>query len=137
MNKLSFASAISGTTGGGGISFEVVDGSASQLHGWLMTLPADSLARLRTINMSTVSSKHVILSLAYGIYDRHIGKLNRIITSLLISRLKAERAGRTAVVARINDFMEEMHEAIDMATGTAGLRRKTGHACNRTMRVAS
>jgi hypothetical protein len=69
MNKFSFA-VVAGTAHGADYSAA----SSSQLHSWLMTLPTESLVRLRNINMSTVSSKHVILSLAYGLYDRHIDR---------------------------------------------------------------
>ncbi|HEY9716456.1 MAG TPA: hypothetical protein V6C69_03225 [Trichormus sp.] len=100
-------------------------------HKWLIELPEESLHRLRLINMSTRSSRHVILSLTFGIYDCHIRKVNRMITHLLIARLKAERAGRLRLVARINQFMQTVHEAIDLATGVAAVEVARGSPCNR------
>lgn len=102
---------------------------------WLMSLPEDSQKRLRVINQNTASSKHVILSLTFGLYDGHIRKLNRMITSLLIARLKAERYGNSLLVARINNFMEDMHEAIDQATGTGAVKHARGSPCNRTIQA--
>lgn len=105
-------------------------------HQWLLAIPQDSLARLRVINTSTSSSRHVILSLTFALYDTHIRRLNRIITALLIARLKAERAGKTRLVARINNVMNDMHGAIDQATDQATASNATkqarGSPCNRS-----
>lgn len=109
--------------------------SKAAFQQWLTSLPKDSLERLRVINMSTASSRHVILSLTFGLYDAHIRKLNRVITSLLIARLKAERAGKARLVARINNLMEDMHTAIDQATGTPALKRARGSPCNRSLQA--
>lgn len=102
------------------------------LYKWLKNLPPDSIARLRQINLSASSSRHIILTLAYGVYDRHIRKLNGIITGLLLARLKAERSGRDATISRINKVMEDIHLAIDQVTDTA--HPKNGGACNRSGR---
>jgi len=99
------------------------------LHSFIMNLPPDSIDRLRTINTSTGGPKHIILALTYGIYDRNIRKLNDMITGLLLSRMKAEKAGKVRLVNRINTFLETMHEAIDLATGTGHLRSKDGVSC--------
>lgn len=105
----------------------------SRVQSWLIGLPADSIVRLRQINQSASSSKHIILTLAYGLYDANIRKLNRMITGLLIARLKAERAGKEQTIERINQYMEGIHEAIDFATDTDPLHRanKSGGPCNR------
>lgn len=107
-----------------------------RLDAWLATVPAESVVRLKAINASTDSARHIILSLAYGLTDAHIGKLNRIITALLISRLKAERAGKVHTVERINDFMDEMHQAIDAVCGMSGQRKGNAHVCGRARGIA-
>jgi hypothetical protein len=107
--------------------------SQAAFQGWLLGLPEDSLQRLRVINMTTNSSRHVILSLTFGLYDPHIGKLNRMITSFLIARLRAERLGKTRLVARINSFMQDMHLAIDQVTGTTQRNTARGSPCNRSV----
>lgn len=100
---------------------------------WLLAIPQDSLARLRVINSSTSSSRHVILSLTFALYDAHIRRLNRTITALLIARLKAERTGKTRLVARINNVMNDMHAAIDEATAIDRAATRTrGSPCNRS-----
>lgn len=102
------------------------------LKNWLMKLPEDTVNRLRMINSSAGSSHHIILALTYGLYDRHIRKINRIISSLLIARLKAKRAGKTLVVARINHIMGEVHAAIDQLTGTDSAKHTSPNpACSR------
>ncbi len=112
------------------------DTNLSNLQSFIASLPKDSIERLRHINLSTGSPRHIILTLAYGIYDRHIGRLNKMITGLLISRLKAERAGKIRLVNRINDFLENMHEAIDLVTDTGDKRSRDGFAC-KTAKLAS
>lgn len=109
--------------------------SHAAFHQWLLGMPQESIERLRAINLSTGSSRHVILALTYGIYDVHIRKINRMITSLLIARLKAERAGKCRLIARINDFMENMHSAIDFATGTSHEKLAGATPCNRSNRA--
>jgi hypothetical protein len=108
-----------------------LEDSRSAFGKWLVTLPDESIDRLRTINTSTGSSRHIILTLAFGVYDKHIGKLNRIITSLLIARLRAERAGKTSLVERINDFMHDIHHEVDVLTGTAANVRNRENVCGR------
>lgn len=106
-----------------------MDSNLLNLHSFIVNLPPDSIERLRTINLSTNGSKHIIVALAYGLYDGNIRKLNQMITGLLLSRMKAEKAGKVRLVNRINAFLETMHEAIDLATGTGHLRSKDGIAC--------
>ncbi len=101
------------------------------LQKWLLTLPEDSLKRLRKINSSAGSSKHVVLTIAFGLYDRHIRKLNKMITTLLLARMKAERNGNRELVARINAFMDQMHQAIDEVTGIRASQKQDGQPCNR------
>ncbi len=110
---------------------EVENTSKDALQQWLMRWPEDSLKRLKDINTSTDSSRHVILSLTYGLYDPQIRKLNRVITSLLVARLKSQRAGNAGLVAQINNLMENMHLAVDLATGTNSRRDSHSSPCNR------
>lgn len=101
---------------------------------WLQNLPLQTIARLRAINLSTAGSHHVIMALTYGIYDENIRTINRTITTLLLARMKAERAAKHSLIARINDFMNEMHESIDEVTGTRRETAPTETACNRPMK---
>ena len=105
--------------------------SRAALQQWLMRWPEDSLQRLKHINTSANSSRHIILSLSYGLYDPHIRKLNRVITSLLVARLKAQRVGKVALVSQINKVMENMHVAVDLATGTTSRKVSQSSPCNR------
>lgn len=66
----------------------------------------------------------------YALSDTHIRKLNRIITALLIARLKAERTGKVTLVSRINNVMDDLHAAIDLVTGSS-VKRSRGSPCNR------
>ncbi|MBX9722400.1 MAG: hypothetical protein K2X81_13455 [Candidatus Obscuribacterales bacterium] len=98
-------------------------------------MPEESIKRLRAINKSTSSARHVILTLTYGLYDPNIGQLNRMIVALLLRRMKAERAGESALVARINDFMKLMHEAIDNVTNVVREHPdSSAEVCNRLVR---
>lgn len=102
-----------------------------QLQNWLQSMPAESRDRLKSINENTGSASHVILTLAYSICDGNIRRLSRMITGLLVQRMKAERTGQQATVDRINEYMKEMHESIDSVTGVYRAKNGSRHACNR------
>lgn len=102
-----------------------------RLQEWLDAMPPESLDRLRTINAHSATSSHIIIALAFGIYDSHIRRLNRMITHLLLSRMKAERQGNEQVVARINGLMEQMHLIVDRVTGIQRPPSENGQVCNR------
>jgi hypothetical protein len=104
------------------------------LFPWLAQMPAPSIERLRHINLSTTGSHHIILALGYALYDSHIRKLNRLITSLLLARMRAERNGNERSVERINKLMNDLHSAIDSITGTTGMRQSDSVACVRASR---
>lgn len=104
------------------------------LYAWLAAMGPESTERLRIINANSNSSKHVIIALTFGLYDANIRRLNRIITHLLVARLKAERRGDAKHVARINELMEEMHVAIDRVTGVDRAKNQEGGVCNRPRR---
>lgn len=105
---------------------------AGGLYAWLLSMSGESLGRLKVINANTSSSKHVILALAFGLYDGNIRRLNRMITQLLLARMRAERHGDACKIARINELMEEMHVAIDKVTGVDGRgMRQDQDVCNR------
>jgi hypothetical protein len=112
--------------------------NAKGFRSWLFALPEDSIRRLAVVNRSTTSSHHVLLAIAYGFYDRNIFKLNRTITTMLVSRMKAQRAGKTRLVERINCFLEEIHVAVDLVTGVdrSGVKNPD-EACRRPVRMAS
>ncbi len=98
----------------------LLDSQASAPGGinrWLNSFPPDSIRRLHQINASSGSARHVILALAFGSFDKHIRDVNRLITGLLVARLKASRQGDLEKVSRINLIMEELHNQIDRLTG--------------------
>lgn len=101
------------------------------VRAWIESMPPESTRRLAIINNSTNSARHIVIALSYGLYDRHIRKLNQIITSLLVLRMKAERENKTRTVERLNKFMDEIHLAIDIATDTNRDRTQNGEACRR------
>lgn len=111
--------------------------SGTNLRRWMQSLPPESIARLRTINLSTSGSSHVILAVAYGIVDRNIRAVNRMITALLLARLRAERAGETKLVERINRFMDEMHESVNQATNSRPAQQTRERSCGRPLRAKS
>ncbi len=112
--------------------FEFSEGLGSgQLYNWLLSMPEESISRLKNINESTGSAHHVILTLTYGFYDPCIAKLNRMITALLLRRMRAERQGKLFLVERINTFMNEMHKCIDRVTGVNKALNGSRNACNR------
>ncbi|MBX9951042.1 MAG: hypothetical protein K2Y39_17865 [Candidatus Obscuribacterales bacterium] len=84
---------------------------------WLSGFPASSILRLRAINTSTSSSRHIILALAYGLTDFRIAKLNGLITGLMLRRMQAERRGDARRIARIEKVLHALHVAIDEVTG--------------------
>ncbi|MBX9686105.1 MAG: hypothetical protein K2X27_05355 [Candidatus Obscuribacterales bacterium] len=94
-------------------------------------MPPDSLERLRVINQNTGSAKHVILTLTFGLFDPYIRRLNKMITGLLLRRLRAERAGDQEKIEKINDYMKKMHDAIDEVTGVKTAINGSRNSCNR------
>lgn len=84
---------------------------------WLEAFPPASKTRLRAINTSTSSSRHIILALAYGLTDFRIAKLNGLITRLMVRRMQAERRGEKLIIERIEKVLHSLHEAIDKVTG--------------------
>ncbi|HNB21168.1 MAG TPA: hypothetical protein PKZ32_02040 [Candidatus Melainabacteria bacterium] len=87
---------------------------------WLEAFPESSIARLRAINRSTSSSRHIILALAYGLTDLRIAKLNGLITGLMLRRMQAERKGDCRRTERIENVLHSLHLAIDKVTGFPG-----------------
>ncbi len=106
----------------------------SSLTEWLEKMPVESLERLRRINESTGSAKHVVLTIAFSLYDSNIRSIGRMITGLLIKRMQAEQVGSAIQVERINEYMLQMHESIDEVTGVHRALNGPRHACNRASR---
>lgn len=84
---------------------------------WLEGFPHSSILRLKAINTSTSSSRHIILALAYGLTDLRIAKLNGLITGLMLRRMQAERRGDSVRIERIEKVLQSLHLAIDKVTG--------------------
>lgn len=84
---------------------------------WLEGFPNSSILRLKAINTSTSSSRHIILALAYGLTDFRIAKLNGLITGLMLRRMQAERRGDKTRIERIEKVLHSLHLAIDKVTG--------------------
>jgi hypothetical protein len=84
---------------------------------WLEGFPNSSILRLKAINTSTSSSRHIILALAYGLTDLRIAKLNGLITGLMLRRMQAERRGDSVRIERIEKVLHSLHLAIDKVTG--------------------
>lgn len=54
-----------------------------------------------------------------------------MIVGLLLSRMKAQRRGDVRLAERIESKLQDVHEAIDRATGTPSGRQSAGNACAR------
>jgi hypothetical protein len=96
---------------------------------WLAGWPPESVERLRIINRSHGSSRHILLSLGYGVYDKNIRKMNQVITGLLLARMRAHRSNQVRNIERLNALMEDIHVAVDVVTDTQTGRHST--PCNR------
>lgn len=97
-----------------------IGGAREAEHGftsWLAEFPKPSILRLRAINTSTSSSRHIILALAYGLTDFRIAKLNALITGLMLRRMQAKRRSDTKRIERIEKVLHALHLAIDKVTG--------------------
>jgi hypothetical protein len=90
----------------------------SAVGNWLKGFPEPSLYRLARINLAATSSAHIILTLSYGMHDRHIGALNKMIVGLLLARHKARRRNDSMAEARIESKLQDLHVAINAVTGT-------------------
>jgi hypothetical protein len=101
----------------------------NKLAVWLYTIPPASIEKLGRINGAATSSAHIILTLSYGLTDRYIGALNKMIIGLLLARHKARRQGDSSAEARFEAKLEALHEAIDLVTGVKGKKSDGGKAC--------
>ncbi|MBS2006195.1 MAG: hypothetical protein JST01_04100 [Cyanobacteria bacterium SZAS TMP-1] len=113
----------------------------TNLHRWLCDKPAATLDRLGRINRAATSSAHIILALSYGLTDPHIRAINKMIVALLLARHKAQRRGDTRKEQMIECKLQDLHEAINSATGTsmpvgdANAKIAAGNACKRATSV--
>jgi hypothetical protein len=104
------------------------------LYQWLYSFPPESIQRLAAVNNAAGSAKHVLLALAFGMYDQHVRKLNGVIIGLQVRRLRAERTHDAQVIESIQQKLGDLHHAIDWITGTTPLfseREGEIAACNR------
>jgi len=111
---------------------------ARTLYAWMQTFPQPSIDKLRQINAGARSAKHVLLALAYGATDRHVGSVNRLIVSLLVSRMKAESRQELLRIARIQETLTALHTAIDAITGVpayAMLSKEKDAPCRKPIRA--
>jgi hypothetical protein len=104
---------------------------------WLRSFPDQSLHRLTRINLAATSSAHIILALSYGMHDRYIGALNKMIIGLLLARHKARRRGDTLAEARIENKLQDLHGAINDITGVELNHPNPGSACKAVKRMAA
>lgn len=102
---------------------------------WLAGFPEPSIQRLTRINHAATSSAHIILALSYGIYDRKIGALNRMIVGLLLARHKARRRGDSLIESRIEATLQNLHGAINAITGVEMEHPDPGSACKAVKRM--
>jgi hypothetical protein len=103
----------------------------NSLQEWFYSLPDETIRRLAVINQRTDSSAHIILTIGYGLCDRHIYRLNKMITGLLLARLKAERKGNAATISKINHLMDQIHLAIDLVTQVKPSQRGNAATCGK------
>jgi hypothetical protein len=109
--------------------------NVSPVRNWLKGFPEPSLHRLARINLAATSSAHIILALSYGMHDRHIGALNKMIIGLLLARHKARRRSDSMAEARIENKLQDLHSAINSVTGTEVSHPEPGSACKAVKRM--
>lgn len=107
----------------------------SAMGRWLAGFPEQSLQRLARINHAATSSAHIILALSYGMHDRHIGALNKMIIGLLLARHKARRRGDALAEARIETKLQDLHCVINAVTGLEISNPDAGSACKAVKRM--
>lgn len=110
------------------------------LYRWLHSFPPESIHRITTINNAAGSAKHVLLALAFGVYDTHVRKLNNVIIGLQVRRLRAERHHDARTIEVIQNKLNDLHHAIDWVCGTIPLfTERPGEiaACNRLKKDAA
>ncbi|MGD9682498.1 MAG: hypothetical protein AB7W16_15030 [Candidatus Obscuribacterales bacterium] len=108
--------------------------SVDYLCRWMAAFPPESRERLRRINLAATSSNHVVLAVTYGLFDPSIRALNRMITNLLLLRMRLERRGDRRRAERVERKLSELHTAINLITG---VKREPGahhEACRRPPR---
>ena len=88
---------------------------------WLENVNGVTIERLRKINSAADSPMHIVLTLTFGVYDKHINRINRTIASLMLSRMTAQRKGQLDRVRRINSVLEQIHDIVDRKTICAGM----------------
>lgn len=108
-----------------------------ELEHWLKSMPSATIERLQKINEAASSSAHIILALSYGLSDPNVRRINKIIVDLMLSRHKAQRRGQKQLELRIENKLQDLHQAINFVTGMDNLPSSAGadNACKRVMRI--
>ncbi len=87
------------------------------LSDWMQGFTPLAVERLRRINQASSTSRHIILALTYGIADKEIRQVNRMIIGLMLSRHKAVRRGDTDMEAAIEIRLKALHRAVNGLVG--------------------
>jgi len=105
---------------------------------WLSSFSPLSIERLTRINRSATSSRHIILTLSYGLIDPSIEALNRTITHLMLLRMRAEKAGDQRRSKKLDAKLHHIHEAIDTITDVTSSYDSNSHnSCKAPSKLTS
>ncbi len=92
-------------------------GVEASLFSWLSAFPGASIEKLRRINQASTSSRHIILAITYGLTDRHLASVNKLIIGLMVARHKAGRMHDQRLEGRIEVNLKALHRAINALVG--------------------
>lgn len=84
---------------------------------WLSAFPGASIEKLRRINQASTTSRHIILAITYGLTDRHLASVNKLIIGLMVARHKACRVHDQRLEERIEANLKALHRAINALVG--------------------
>lgn len=107
----------------------LISSGEHKLFKWLSGFPAQSLDRLKQINLSTNSSKHIILTVSYGLIDPNIRAVNKMIVNLLLLRMKFEKKGDCKRIEKVEKKMQELHVVVDELTGVTREAKNSHELC--------
>lgn len=87
------------------------------LFNWLSAFPEASREKLKRINQASTTSRHIILAITYGLTDRHLASVNRLIIGLMVARHKACRRNDQDLVERVEANLKALHRAVNTLVG--------------------